>query len=205
MPSGSAILAVYFVLFGAVHSVLADKRAKKAAGRLTGLDIGVWYRPAYVVLSSIMVLPFIYILVAMPGKILYKIPFPLIILTASLQILSAIGMALSLAQTGFLDFFGLSQLFKRNRTKKGNRSKAGRLITTGFYCHLRNPLFLFGMIIVWLMPVMTLSLLVFNIMASLYFFVGALHEERSLLEEFGQAYRDYKRRVPMFIPRVRCS
>jgi protein-S-isoprenylcysteine O-methyltransferase Ste14 len=51
---------------------------------------------------------------------------------------------------------------------------------------------------------MTLNLLAFNILATVYFYIGALHEERSLHEEFGPEYEDYKKRVPMFLPRLKC-
>ena len=52
---------------------------------------------------------------------------------------------------------------------------------------------------------MTVNLLTFNLLATVYFYAGALHEERSLQEEFGEAYRAYRQHVPMFIPRIRCS
>jgi protein-S-isoprenylcysteine O-methyltransferase Ste14 len=58
--------------------------------------------------------------------------------------------------------------------------------------------------IFWLSPIMTLNLLAFNILATVYFYIGALHEERSLYEEFGPEYEDYKKRVPMFLPRLKC-
>jgi len=50
---------------------------------------------------------------------------------------------------------------------------------------------------------MTESLLAFNLSATLYFLLGALHEERSLLEQFGQEYEEYRQSVPMFLPRLR--
>jgi protein-S-isoprenylcysteine O-methyltransferase Ste14 len=51
---------------------------------------------------------------------------------------------------------------------------------------------------------MSASLLVFNMLATVYFYVGARHEERSLRQEFGNEYEEYKRSVPMFIPKMRC-
>ena len=51
---------------------------------------------------------------------------------------------------------------------------------------------------------MTENLLAFNILATIYFYIGARHEERSLREEFGQDYEDYQKRVPMFLPRLKC-
>ncbi len=77
-------------------------------------------------------------------------------------------------------------------------------MTSGFYCHIRNPLFFFAALFLWLSPIMTLNLLAFNILATVYFYTGALHEERSLRVEFGPEYEAYKKRVPMFLPRLKC-
>jgi methanethiol S-methyltransferase len=77
-------------------------------------------------------------------------------------------------------------------------------VTNGFYCHMRNPLFFFGAVSLWLSPTMTMNLLAFNTLATIYVYIGALHEERSLKEEFGQEYEDYRQRVPMFLPRRKC-
>ena len=47
---------------------------------------------------------------------------------------------------------------------------------------------------------MTWNILAFNLGATLYILVGIQFEERKLLKEFGQAYADYRRGVPMLIP-----
>lgn len=189
-------MAVYFVLFGAVHSILADSRPKTLARRIFGGDADRWYRLAYIILALIMVMPFIYILAFLPDRILYAVRAPWKWLMVAGQVLAALGALIALAQTNIAYFFGLDQL----QGKMGE----GSLVTTGFFCHLRNPLFLFGMIFLWLFPYMTLSLLTFNVLATVYFYVGAVHEETSLLGEFGEQYRTYRQKVPMFIPRLRC-
>ncbi|MCX6673084.1 MAG: hypothetical protein NTY37_04820 [Methanothrix sp.] len=51
---------------------------------------------------------------------------------------------------------------------------------------------------------MTENLLAFNILAMVYFYLGVRHEERSPKEEFGEQYEEYKKLVPMFLPRLRC-
>jgi protein-S-isoprenylcysteine O-methyltransferase Ste14 len=91
------------------------------------------------------------------------------------------------------------------RLERINRASAsGETVTSVFYCHIRNPLFFFAALFLWLSPIMTLNLLAFNILATVYFYIGARHEERSLTEEFGQEYEAYKKRVPMFLPRLKC-
>jgi len=114
------------------------------------------------------------------------------------QLLAAIALFLTLRQTGISYFLGLSQL----RGASAPSSGEGGLVTDGFYGHIRNPLFFFAAVFLWLSPVMTESLLAFNILATVYFYLGARHEERSLQEEFGQEYEDYRKKVPMFLPRL---
>lgn len=193
---GPWALAAYFLLFALAHSLLADARAKDLARRaFPGADR--WYRLLFVLLAVISTVPFLYILAFMPGRSLYVVPWPWSLLLRAGQALAALGAALALEETGLLSFLGLSQLISGKH--------AGRLVTGGLYCHVRNPLFLFGALFLWLFPAMTSSLLVFNLMATAYFYIGALHEERALRKEFGPAYQEYKKKVPMFIPRWRCS
>jgi protein-S-isoprenylcysteine O-methyltransferase Ste14 len=82
-------------------------------------------------------------------------------------------------------------------------STEGELVKDGFYCHIRNPLFFFSAVFLWLSPLMTENLLAFNILATVYFYLGARHEEGSLQEELGEQYEDYRKKVPMFLPRMR--
>jgi methanethiol S-methyltransferase len=186
----------YFAFFAIMHSILADPRFKGRARKEFGDVFDRWQRLAYTVLSLIMILPFIYIFIYLPDRILYIVPWPGSWLMTACQALAAIALLAALRQTGISYFLGLEQL---KRT-----SAAGGLVTSGFYCHIRNPLFFFAALFLWLSPIMTLNLLAFNILASVYFYIGALHEERSLMAEFGPEYEAYKKRVPMFLPRLKC-
>lgn len=194
--TSALIMVAYFVIFGFVHSILADPRPKVLARHIFGDASDRWYRAAYVILALIMVIPFFYILAFLPDRVLYAVRAPWKWLMIAGQALAALGALIALWQTNISYFFGLPQL-------QGKKS-AGGLVTAGFYCHLRNPLFLFGIIFLWLFPFMTLSLLIFNILATIYFYVGAVHEERSLINEFGEEYRKYRQKVPMFIPKLKC-
>lgn len=199
MPSSATEMIAYFVIFGLTHSLFADPRVKRTIRRSLGAAADRWYRLVYVILSTAAILPFFYILVFMPDRTLYTVPAPWKWLMVAGQALCVLAVAAALKQTGFFYFFGLSQPFS------ARPGEPGTLVTSGFYCHIRNPLFFFGTVFLWLFPFMTVNLLTFNIMATMYFYVGALHEERSLVEEFGESYRVYRQRVPMFIPIVRCT
>jgi methanethiol S-methyltransferase len=79
-----------------------------------------------------------------------------------------------------------------------------RLMTDGVYARVRHPqytglfLIVFGEGVVhW--PTIV-SVVAFPLIVIAYVFL-ARKEERQMLEQFGDEYRDYQRRVPMFIPR----
>ena len=198
MLSSAAVMIAYFVIFGLTHSLLADPRVKRAVRHAIGEAADRWYRLVYVILSAIAVLPFFYILAFMPDRTLYVVPAPWKWLMVAGQAVSVIAVVAALKQTGFFYFFGLYQSFS------DRPEEPGTLVTGGFYCHIRNPLFFFGTVFLWLFPFMTVNLLTFNVVATVYFYFGALHEERSLVEEFGDAYEAYRQRVPMFVPRIQC-
>lgn len=198
--SGPVAISAYFLIFGLVHSLLADKDFKRRARRAFGASYDRWQRLAYNLLALIMTLPFFLIPILLPDRTIYQIPAPWIYLAAGGQLLLAAALLQTLRQTGVSSFLGLSQIWK-----KGSTRGEGGLVTAGFYGRTRNPLFLFAALFLWLSPLMTESLLTFNILATIYFYLGARREERSLKDEYGEAYEEYKRRVPMFLPRPRCS
>ena len=89
-----------------------------------------------------------------------------------------------------------------------------RLITYGMYGYVRHPHYLSLMLICFglsflslhfFVPPLPLSILPFfpSILVLLYFYFLAIREEKKLIERFGKEYLEYKKKVPMFIPRVR--
>ena len=82
---------------------------------------------------------------------------------------------------------------------------AGRLVQDGVYSMVRHPqytgifLAVFGQLVHWpTIPTLALAPLIVWIYVRL-----ARREEAHLIETFGEAYRAYQRRVPMFLPRWR--
>lgn len=82
----------------------------------------------------------------------------------------------------------------------------GKLMTWGVYSKIRHPqytglfIILFGEGIVHWPTVV--SVLAFPIIIAAYTSL-AKKEEQQMLDQFGDEYRDYQKRVPMFIPRLR--
>ncbi len=82
--------------------------------------------------------------------------------------------------------------------------REGRLADTGIYARIRHPqydgfvLVMFGFLVQW--PTI-LTLAMFPVLVFMYWRLAKL-EERESIAAFGDAYRDYMRRVPPFLPRV---
>ncbi|HSF82127.1 MAG TPA: isoprenylcysteine carboxylmethyltransferase family protein, partial [Anaerolineales bacterium] len=139
-------------------------------------------------------LPVLALPALLPDRELYRLPAPWLYLTLTGQALAALALAIGLLQTGVWAFLGLRQLFQPAV------EDPPVLVVRGLYSWVRHPLYTAGLLLIWLLPVMTTNLLALNLGLTLYIVVGAVFEERKLLREFGQAYLDYQRRVPMIVP-----
>lgn len=112
------------------------------------------------------------------------------------------GMLISMLAGYALLFIGVGVLLHGWRQIYRARHEH-RLVTDGLYRFVRHPqyaglfLALFGegivhwatLLSVWLFPVIVFA-----------YYRLARNEERRLLDEFGDEYREYQGRVPMFIP-----
>jgi protein-S-isoprenylcysteine O-methyltransferase Ste14 len=95
------------------------------------------------------------------------------------------------------DLFGLRQVYFYLR---GREYEALRFVTPGPYKYVRHPLYVGWLFAFWSTPTMTLTHLLFAATTTAYILVAVQLEERDLMQIHGDAYAEYRRRVPMFIP-----
>ena len=105
---------------------------------------------------------------------------------------------------GAFEFIGLRQLLAApERTDaygvfRGERAPV--LLTHGIYGVVRHPMYLYLLAAVVVRPVLSLDMLVFFASAVAFLCVAVPYEEEKLVALFGEAYREYQRRTPAFVP-----
>lgn len=109
-------------------------------------------------------------------------------------------LAIGLTLTGILLIIaGWSQVYRRYWRRKTGQ---GQLVTGGVYQYMRHPqytgfmLITIGMVFEWA----TIPLLLMWPVLALVYYRLARREEAGMEREFGDAYREYKMRTPMFFP-----
>jgi protein-S-isoprenylcysteine O-methyltransferase Ste14 len=111
--------------------------------------------------------------------------------------LSIAGFYWGTTALGFFDAFGVRAILNRLR---GRKLKEMPLSIRGPYRFVRHPLYLFVLVMIWSSPDLTLDRLLFNVLWTAWIYIGAFLEELDLVADFGETYRQYKRKVPMLIP-----
>lgn len=190
-----------FVLWAVVHSITASRSLKRWVRRRSGQRAyDGFYRLAYNLFSVVSILPLLYLLATrVPSTRLWRMPAPWSFLFVALQIVALAGLAVSLLQTDVWRFAGVRQALRYLRGAE-DPDPPGTFVQSGTYRLVRHPLYVFSMLFIWFTPLMTLNTLVFNVLATVYFLAGALHEEQRLLAEFGERYTRYREDVPAFLP-----
>jgi protein-S-isoprenylcysteine O-methyltransferase Ste14 len=196
------ILAVF--VWGILHSLLASLKAKAFILGILGEKLGRFYRLAYNVLAGLSFLPILVMAAVIPDKKLYSLSLPWSALMVLGEFLALVVLAIGLRQTNAWEFLGVRPLTKvassRGADNLPMETAQGHLVTTGVYRYVRHPLYSAGIVLIWLLPVMTKNVLAINIALTIYVVVGAYFEERKLRREFGREYGDYAAVTPMFIP-----
>ena len=185
------ILATLWILYCVLHSVLASEWVKKKMRQ--ALAEYKWYRIAYSLFAFISLMALFYYQLKIDTVQLFLVNY--IFLTAGI-ILSTCGLLLMLVciRKYFMSLSGLRNLFIENFSNE--------LQITGVHRHVRHPLYLGTFAFIWglflLFPY--LSLLVANIIITVYTLIGINFEEKKLMAEFGQQYVNYRKVVPKLFP-----
>lgn len=111
--------------------------------------------------------------------------------------LALAALAWTVASLEGFDLFGDRAL---RRHLRGRPERPAALTIRGPYRWVRHPLYLFTLVLIWSNLDLTADQVLFDVLWTAWILVGTLLEERDLVAELGEPYRDYQRRVPMLLP-----
>jgi hypothetical protein len=180
-----AIDVLLFTLFALHHSVFARTGIKALINARISEPLE---RTTYVWLSSLLFVLTLWAWVPVPGTLWHVEGLGAWLLRAGF----AGGLVLTAIAASALDPLELSGV----RQAFGWPSRDARpLSTTGAYGLVRHPIYLGWVLIVWSVPAMTGTRLVFAAVSTFYLVVAIPLEERQMRRTMGQPYEDYARTV----------
>lgn len=206
---GHLALAAGWLSFGAVHSLLAGDAVRN---RLPG-GIQPFYRLGYNCLAALHLALILWLEKAAPfGRIDFAWPAPVQWVLWGVVAIGGLITLVALSRYDLGAFSGLTEAqaaIRQIREKRAGESAPlstsqpdiEPLRTDGILALVRHPLYTGLFLMVW-GRVTDDQTLATAIWASAYLVVGARFEERRLIRLYGDAYRDYRDRVPAFFPHL---
>ena len=196
--------AALFGVFALHHSVFARERVRAWVGRHASPAIE---RSVYVWVASLMLIAVCVWWKPLPG-VAWDVGGGVAWLFRGVQLF---GIWLTLRSAAIIDVWELAGVRQARPTpsvhpptpkKEGTASTAREsgvgsfeFRTDGPYGWVRHPIYLGWFLVVFAMPRMSTTQLLFAVVSSVYILIAIPLEERSLLHASGGAYDDYRRQV----------
>ncbi|QOZ70412.1 methanethiol S-methyltransferase [Bradyrhizobium arachidis] len=182
-------------LFAIQHSVMARPAFKRW---LVKFLPAACQRSTYVLLSSLILLLLFWQWRPIPAPVWQASGVAAWLLTG----VHWLGWLIVFASSYMIDHFDLFGLRQAFSALKGSEISGQTFKTPLLYKIVRHPLMLGFLLAFWATPAMTAGHLLFAIANTVYILVALQFEERDLIAEFGETYQQYRRRVPMLVPRL---
>lgn len=203
-PSDATILQAFLInlvllsIFAVQHTVMARPGFKKWWTKIVGPAME---RSIFVLLASLALLLMFWQWQSM-NAIIWHIEDPVI--AGIIKGFFALGWLIVLLSTFMVNhfhLFGLKQVFDNLKNKPQAELK---FVQRYLYKFVRHPIMLGFLIAFWATPTMTLGHFIFAVVTTLYIFIAVkFFEEKDLRKSLGEAYANYQREVPMFIPFIK--
>lgn len=183
-------------VFAVQHSVMARSGFKKW---LTRFIPEAAERATFMLMSGFVTLSVIYFWQPLPGTVWSIENATGQILLWSLYAIGWTYLLLSTFVTNHFELMGLRQVYLYFRNKPYTKLPFTRKY---MYRYSRHPMMLGVLLGMWSIPAMSLSHFVMAVLLTVYIAVGVALEEKDLCKTFGETYRNYKKEIATFIPKV---
>jgi protein-S-isoprenylcysteine O-methyltransferase Ste14 len=194
--SGAVVVDLLLMsLFAIQHSVMARPAFKRWLARFIP---EACQRSTYVLLSSLILLLLFWQWRPIPAPVWQASGIAAWLLTS----VHLLGWLIAFASTHMIDHFDLFGLRQALSALRGAEMPGQSFRTPLLYKIVRHPLMLGFLLVFWATPEMTAGHLLFAVMTTAYILVALQFEERDLIAAFGTTYEQYRRRVPMLLPRI---
>lgn len=192
------VLALLWGTYCTVHSALISTRATNLFKRVLGTRYS-FYRLFFNAFSLVTLAPLLIYSrsTRYRGPMLFAWSGSWRILQCSLIILAAVLIISGARHYSMSQFLGLRQI--RSKLTPGALTGNGDFDATGVLSVVRHPWYVAAFLLLWARD-LNLATIVVNSVLSAYLVIGTLLEERKLVLEFGDKYRDYRKNVSMFLP-----
>ena len=191
-----AILALLWLAWCSLHSLLISKRVQAIGRRVLG-RYGRAYRLLYVLVSMTTLLPVLWYQETLPQRHLLPASLTQHLIQAGLLLYGALMFILGARVYDLSTFLGINQW----RNPEGEKTAAGRSFhTDGILARVRHPWYSGGIAFIWGFGAVTDVFLLSRLLLTAYLILGTSLEEQRLIAELGEPYRAYRRAVPMLIP-----
>ena len=197
MTPDHLLLAFLWIIYGVLHSILASIRVKKYFQKNLP-TLYNYYRLGYNLFAFAGLGFIIWFQLTIPSRILFKTSTWTIIPGCLVSTIGIVIMTICIKKY-FLSLSGLKSLWQEETKSE--------LIISGIHHYVRHPLYLGTFLFIWGLLVLfpMLSLLISNIVITIYTLIGIGFEERKLRVDFGNRYKAYQENVPKIIPRLPIS
>src|SRR3982751_2149456 len=171
------LLAIAWITYYVLHSVLAAHQVKKRAQNKLGNQFRL-YRLYYTIFSFIGLTALLLYQFFIPSKLLFIPPNFLKVLGILIMVIGGCIMLLMIRKY-FMQLSGVRWLYEQ-RVKS-------TLEVTGLHRYVRHPLYLgtFAFIWGWFLLSPLLSFFIASVIITIYTLIGLRFEEQKLIKEFG--------------------
>lgn len=185
-------LIVFWVLYCFIHSLMASFGFKQYIKYLTG-NFFKWYRLVYSILAIILLAALLVYQYHFQSIFLFHPPLIIKISAAIAAVMGMFVMIVSIRKYFFL-LSGIA-VFK-------NKTTGSEPLRNGLNAYMRHPLYAGNLLVIW--SLFCIYPLLNNLIAccciTLYLLIGIQLEEKKLIQEYGEMYQSYRKKVPMLLP-----